>query len=129
MRAIELYEGQFTDTEFYLFSQWPFIDEEGPHIGFILEDEDSRIEAIAYAWNLYSVDEIETAPWVEIALIEVHPDLRGEGLGTQLMTEIEEKYEVVTVYGVENSGFFTKLGYSLNEERSLVNENDHVWTK
>jgi len=128
MRSITLRDDQFNELEFYLFSQWPFCEDEGDHVGFILEDS-RGIVAIAYAWNLDSIEQVNTtATAVEIALIEVRADLRGQGLGSQLMRELEARY-TVTVYGVENGGFFTKLGYSLSEERSLVNENDRVWTK
>ena len=127
MRAIRLHDGDFDEAEFCLFSQWPFCEDEGDHVGFILEDS-RGIVAITYAWNLDSIEQVDTAIEVEIALIEVRTDLRGQGLGTQLMQELEARY-TVTVYGVENGKFFSGLGYTLGEQKSSLNSDGLVWTK
>jgi len=85
-----------------------------------------RGEELVGTIGLVDFDELEEfrhlKPW--IAAFIVNPDLRGEGIGTQILTLLEEKakslgIETLHLWTEDQSAFYSKRGYRLLSSAKL----------
>lgn len=112
---------------FYMFQQHPFLDEWGRHVIFALSDGDEDV-ALAYAWNLESLEDATSTEYVEILLLEARE--QGRGYGSTLLALLKEKYSRIGVSnivpGVE--GFWWKCGFGFDGSVSLIDDDPvMVW--
>ena len=112
------------ESDFDLFRKgWEF--EDGlVHIVFALNHVENDIDVCwAYAWNLDSLEEVETSDHIEIVLMEALA--KGQGFGTKLIDLLKEKYQSISVANVENERFWKKMGFS-DRRRSEI-DHGHNW--
>ncbi|MBO1199737.1 N-acetyltransferase [Staphylococcus simiae] len=73
------------------------------------------------------VSEIQTYYALAVASLSVKPDLRGQGLGSSLMSAVEERaksQEYSTIIVRNNLEYFSKLGYDNAQDYDIQSE-DH----
>ena len=115
--AVQLFPSELLDDMFCASSN------DSAQSEFWLTFDDGSTVAIAYC----APEAMADGTW-NLLLIAVHPDRQGEGIGTQVMSYVEEKLSSkgVRILLVETSGtddfrrtraFYSKLGY--NEEARI----------
>lgn len=96
--------------DFYMFQQHPFLAEWGEHVIFALVNGDEDV-ALAYAWNLESLNDAASAEYIEILLLEAK--VQGLGYGSALLDLLQKRYEKIGASNVlsEVEGFWLKCGF------------------
>lgn len=104
----------------------------GQELAYIAKRGDELVGTI----GLVDFDELEEfrhlRPWV--AAFIVNPDLRGEGIGTQILTLLEEKakslgIKVLHLWTEDQSAFYSKRGYRLLTSAKLGALNIEIMQK
>lgn len=95
--------------------------------GIILKMTDDNNKIIG------SVRAVERNGTVFIGKLMVHPDFRGNGYGTRLLTEIEQyfpgkRYELFTsTRSVNNIRLYQRMGYAIFEQKAVNDELEFVY--
>ena len=115
------------------YESWD-LDSDGKELLYLAMPEDST-EVIGVI-GLCDFDDLEEfrhlRPW--ICAFIVREDLRGIGIGRQIISEIERKaksfgIETVYLWTEDQMGFYLKLGYSKIDELKKPNRHIHVMSK
>lgn len=80
----------------------------------IAKNENNEVVGHVLLIEVDIVNEVQTYYALAVASLSVKPDLRGQGLGSSLMSAVEERarsQEYSTIIVRENLDFFSKLGY------------------
>lgn len=103
---------QFLEDRLYEYNSRQVGRDDGGLFEFLIRNEKQAIVAGLAGWTWAGACEIQSL-WV-------HPDLRGQGYGGQLMAAAEQEARtrgcqviMLTSYSFQAPGFYQKLGYEL----------------
>ena len=103
---------QFLEDRLYEHNSLRTGHDDGKLLAIFLRDEAGDIIAGLHGWTW--------AGWLEIRLLWVHPDQRGQGLGKALLFAAEQKARergcnraVLDSYSFQAPDFYRKFGYEV----------------
>jgi GNAT superfamily N-acetyltransferase len=108
--APDIHDVQFLDDKIYEFNVERTGITDGQLLAIFLRDEQNNIIAGLYGWTWGGTCEVRTL-WI-------HKDLRGKGLGTQLMAAAETEARtrgatqmVLSTHSFQAPDFYRRLGF------------------
>ena len=124
---IHIKDGDFEGTPFDLFAGSEF-SEDYSHVGLFFTNSNGLAAAVAYIWNVDTIEELENADYIEILYFETAT--KGYGWGTKFISALKDRYSCIGACQPEAEGFWRKMGFETQRVSDVTGDNDVLeWQK